>query len=239
MKVETLPICEQFTSFQGEGFLVGTPSIFIRVAGCPLRCSFCDTPYAQNVSDGTPTPLSEIVEKACFDAQHPVYPPFREGLLPEQLPQPADKVRHIVVTGGEPMMFPQLVPLTEKLHEKGFHITIETSGIFFQPVACDLLSLSPKLSHSGITPPENSTTLRRLAESYPYQIKLVVDVPDDLVEVERFLQAHPFLAEEKVLLMPQGKNRESVRAKRVWLEQSRWKITPRAHLEWFASPRGV
>lgn len=236
---ETLPICEQFTSFQGEGFLVGTPSIFIRVAGCPLRCSFCDTPYAQKISDGTPTHLSEIVENVCLAARHPIYPPFRTGVSLEPFPQPTATIRHIVLTGGEPMMFPQLVPLTEKLHALGFHLTIETAGTFFQPVVCDLLSISPKLSNSGVRRQDISSTLRPLTESYPYQLKLVVDSPDDLEEVAKFLQIYPFVAEEKVLLMPQGKNWEEIQDKIVWLRESRWNLTPRAHLEWFDAKRGV
>ena len=56
--------------------------------------------------------------------------------------------RHVVVTGGEPMIAREIVPLTERLRARGLHITIETAGTVFQPVACDLMSISPKLSNS-------------------------------------------------------------------------------------------
>ncbi|MEI9976342.1 MAG: radical SAM protein [Ignavibacteriota bacterium] len=68
-----------------------------------------------------------------------------EQILDEVRAHPA---RHVVVTGGEPMILPEIVPLTERLHGLGLHVTIETAGTVFRPVACDLLSISPKLSNS-------------------------------------------------------------------------------------------
>src|SRR5581483_10848146 len=60
----------------------------------------------------------------------------------------AHPARHVVVTGGEPMIAPEILPLTERLRAAGLHITIETAGTVFQPVACDLMSISPKLADS-------------------------------------------------------------------------------------------
>ncbi len=60
----------------------------------------------------------------------------------------AHPARHVVVTGGEPMIAPEIVPLTERLRALGLHITIETAGTVFEPVACDLMSISPKLANS-------------------------------------------------------------------------------------------
>ena len=57
--------------------------------------------------------------------------------------------RHVVLTGGEPMLFAELLPLAEELRVRGWHITVETAGTLYLPVECDLMSISPKLAGSG------------------------------------------------------------------------------------------
>src|ERR1700722_487273 len=121
-----LKISEVFHSIQGEGALVGVPSVFIRTSGCNLRCSWCDTPYTSWQPEGNELALEQILDEV---KAHPA--------------------RHVVVTGGEPMILPDIVPLTERLRALGLHITVETAGTVFRPVACDLMSISPKLSNSS------------------------------------------------------------------------------------------
>src|SRR5207253_11213749 len=87
-----LKIAELFYSIQGEGSLVGVPSVFIRTSGCNLRCAWCDTPYTSWQPEGSERTLDQI--------------------LGEVKAQPA---RHVVVTGGEPMIAPDVVPLTVRL----------------------------------------------------------------------------------------------------------------------------
>ena len=121
-----MKISEIFYSVQGEGGLVGVPSIFIRTSGCNLRCSWCDTPYASWHPEGEELSLDRILE---LTAEY-------------------SAARHVVLTGGEPMIMPGIVELSERLRERGMHITIETAGTLHAPVACDLMSISPKLSNS-------------------------------------------------------------------------------------------
>src|SRR5581483_3535976 len=104
-KRPALKIAELFYSLQGEGTLVGVPSVFIRTSGCNLRCSWCDTPYTSWRPEGTEWTLDQIVQEV---QAHPA--------------------RHVVVTGGEPMIAPEIGPLTERLRALGLHITIETAG---------------------------------------------------------------------------------------------------------------
>ena len=118
-----------FYSLQGEGALVGVPSVFIRTSGCNLRCSWCDTPYTSWQPEGDDLDAGGRSSTRCERTRR----------------------RHVVVTGGEPMIAPEIVALTEHLRERGLHITIETAGTVFTPVACDLMSISPKLANS--TPP--------------------------------------------------------------------------------------
>src|SRR5438270_4808648 len=124
-KRPVLRIAELFYSIQGEGSLVGVPSVFIRTTGCNLRCAWCDTPYTSWQPEGAELSLDQILDEV---QAHPA--------------------RHVVVTGGEPMIAPEIIPLTERLRQLGLHITIETAGTVWKPVACDLMSISPKLANS-------------------------------------------------------------------------------------------
>ena len=117
---------------QGEGFLTGTESVFVRTSGCNLRCWFCDTPYASWAPEGDDLSVDEIVARV------------------DEL-----GCGHVVLTGGEPMLFAELIPLTAGLRGQRRHITIETAGTLYLPVACDLMSISPKLA--------NSRPIRRIA----------------------------------------------------------------------------
>src|SRR5579872_9740 len=168
LKRRALKIAELFYSLQGEGSLVGVPSVFVRTSGCNLRCRWCDTPYTSWQPEGAEWTLDRILDEV---KAHPA--------------------RHVVVTGGEPMIAPEIGPLTERLRAAGMHITIETAGTVFEPVACDLMSISPKLSNST---PEGQfaaqhdrlriqeDVLRRLMARYEYQLKFVMEGPADLAE---------------------------------------------------------
>ena len=113
-------VSEIYKSIQGEGFLTGTQSAFVRVAGCNLRCWFCDTPFASWYPEGEDLSVEEILER------------IRQS--------PAS---HVVLTGGEPMLFAELLPLCAGLRAAGRHVTIETAGTLFLPLDCDLMSISP------------------------------------------------------------------------------------------------
>src|SRR5512142_1991646 len=120
-----MKISEIFHSIQGEGILAGVPSVFVRTSGCNLRCVWCDTPYTSWQPEGNQMTVSEI--------------------LAEVLRWPGG---HTVVTGGEPMIAPEIIELCRDLRGAGQHVTIETAGTVFAPVDCDLMSISPKLANS-------------------------------------------------------------------------------------------
>src|SRR4030042_458129 len=126
MQKTEIQISEIFYSIQGEGLLAGRPSVFIRLAGCPLRCNYCDTKYALDPKAGTKMSVDEIMEKTMKHSP-----------------------KYAVITGGEPMFSPHISLLCEKLKEQKAHITIETAGIKFVPeIACDLMSISTKISNA-------------------------------------------------------------------------------------------
>jgi 7-carboxy-7-deazaguanine synthase len=223
-----MKIAELFYSIQGEGSLIGVPSVFVRTSGCNLRCSWCDTPYTSWNPEGEERSVDEILEQV---GTHPA--------------------RHVVVTGGEPMIAPEIVALTERLRAHSLHITIETAGTVFAAVACDLMSISPKLAHST---PEGRLgmqherlrfqpeVLQRLIAAYNYQLKFVVSHPDDLAEIERML-ARISADRAKVILMPEGIEPKTLHERGIWLAEiaksQGFRFSPRLHVELWGNRRGV
>ena len=227
-----LRIAEIFASIQGEGTLVGVPSTFVRISGCNLRCTWCDTPYASWNPEGPVLALGDIVAKV------------------EEL-----GIRHVVVTGGEPMLFEPVVDLTRMLAEKGHHITIETAGTVFREVACDLMSISPKLSNSTPDDPvwrdrheatrSDLTPLRSLLAGYEYQLKFVVNPEsgtDDLGEIQALL-TDLGADRGRVLLMAEGTDAETLHRRERLLApvcmQTGFRLTPRLHVDLFGNARGT
>ena len=120
--------------------------------------------------------------------------------------------RHVVLTGGEPMLAPGIAELSHRLRERGMHITVETAGTVYAPVACDLMSISPKLSNStpeGVFRAQHERlriqpeVLRRLIADYDYQLKFVIANEPDLAEAQELIAALNAPA-CKVILMPEG-----------------------------------
>lgn len=196
-----MKVNEIFYSLQGEGFLAGVPSIFVRLAGCPLRCRWCDTKYAWYATSGRSYNIAKIV--------HAI----------RRWP-----CRFMVITGGEPMISSELPQLVSRLKDLGKHITIETAGVEFIPgLPCDLMSISPKLSNSTPTDPAiasmheksrlNIAALRNLVDSYHYQIKFVVNFPADLDEISQILKKVGNINLEEVMLMPQAATKDELLAK--------------------------
>jgi 7-carboxy-7-deazaguanine synthase len=189
-------INEIFYSLQGEGFLAGVPSVFVRLAGCPLQCRWCDTKYAWGQRAGKDYTIADIVETI------------------QQWPR-----KFIVITGGEPMINSDLPKLVRHLKTAGKHITIETAGIAYVPeMPCDLMSISPKLSNSV---PDNAqasaghkdsrldiAVLQELIDNYEYQLKFVVDSQDDLPEIRQTIEKIGTVNPEKVMLMPQAATKD-------------------------------
>jgi 7-carboxy-7-deazaguanine synthase len=224
-----LKIAELFYSIQGEGVLVGLPSVFIRTSGCNLRCTWCDTPYTSWQPEGTDLELDQILDEV---AAHPA--------------------RHVVVTGGEPMIAPDIVPLTARLRERGLHITIETAGTVFAPVSCDLMSISPKLANS--TPDDarwgrqherlriQPQVLAALMARYEYQLKFVIERPGDLDEVRSLVESLG-ADREHVILMPEGTDAERLRERGIWLAElcksEGFRFSPRLHVDLWGNRRGV
>ncbi|MGI8959855.1 MAG: 7-carboxy-7-deazaguanine synthase QueE [Bryobacteraceae bacterium] len=227
-----MKIAEIFYSIQGEGVLVGVPSVFIRTSGCNLRCTWCDTPYTSWNPEGEDVSIEQIADTvAGFHANH------------------------VVITGGEPMIAPEMVRLTHILRGASCHITIETAGTIDAPVACDLMSISPKLSNSvpfdrdgGRWAAQHDrlryqpAVLKRLIREYLYQLKFVVTSAGDLDEISR-IREELSAERERIILMPEGISRELLRERGLWLAEvcktHGYRYSPRLHIDLWGNRRGI
>lgn len=227
-------VSELFYSIQGEGKLVGVPSVFVRASGCNLRCAWCDTPYASWDPQGDDLPLDEIVRRvAAFGA------------------------RHVVLTGGEPMIMPEIKPLAAALREREHHVTIETAATVFKPVVLDLASLSPKLSNSTPWQHEggrfaaaherqrlNVPVIQRFINAAPdFQLKFVVATEVDLDEIGQILAQLRGWRPEDVLLMPEGTDVATLASRAGWIsdvcKRTGYRYCPRLHVELYGNARGT
>jgi 7-carboxy-7-deazaguanine synthase len=216
-------IAETFYSLQGEGALTGVPSFFIRTSGCNLRCAWCDTPYASWSPEGRERSV--------------------EALVVEVMATPT---RHVVLTGGEPLLARELPELTQALRARGVHITIETAATIapLPGLVWDLASLSPKLANSTPPPAQGGAgwTQRHAATRYrpdvvaawirasgeataAWQLKFVVSGEGDFAEIDALLaelragggDVPVKIPAHQVQLMPEGTSVEALRARANWL----------------------
>ena len=229
-------IAEIFHSIQGEGELAGVPSVFVRTSGCNLRCAGCDTPYASWNPEGVEMTVNEIADAV---QKHPS--------------------RHVVLTGGEPMISRGIRELAQTLRQLGKHITIETAGTCSPDgIACDLASVSPKFANSTPVPGSiDPAWIARHEESRlrpdvlaewirggRYQIKLVVRTREDAQEAVEFLDASiPGIPRERIFLMPEGTEARTLAGRVAWLvefsKQHGFRYCPRLHIELFGNARGT
>lgn len=229
-------IAEIFYSLQGEGELVGVPSVFVRTSGCNLRCTWCDTPYASWNPEGEIRTIPQIVAAV---ESHPA-------------------ARHVVLTGGEPMIAKDIHALAAALKAGGRHITIETAAtVAPDGIACDLASLSPKLLNSAPDPLTHAAwrrkheatrwqpdVVRAWIDRYPYQFKFVVARPEDVEELEAMLAAlQREVPRHKVLLMPEATSLAQMRDRAGWLGElckaRGYRYAHRLHLELYGHRRGT
>jgi 7-carboxy-7-deazaguanine synthase len=229
-------ISEIFYSLQGEGELAGVPSVFVRTSGCNLRCVWCDTPYASWNPEGEPRTVDAIVAEVQGHAA----------------------ARHVVLTGGEPMIAKDIRALAAELKLLGYHITIETAATVAPGgIACDLASLSPKLlnstpgagQHAAWRKKHEATrwqpdVVRAWLDGPAWQFKFVVAQPADVDELEGMLASlGRDIPRHKVLLMPEAITLEQMRQRAGWLGElckaRGYRYAHRLHIELYGNRRGT
>jgi len=237
-----MKISEIFYSLQGEGMYIGTPSIFIRSSGCNLRCGWCDSPYASWWTEGESKESCEIIEE--------IYEKF-------------EWIKHVVVTGGEPLIHKDMSILIKMLSDDQRFVTIETNGtIFRDDIKPDLYSISPKTKNSvpsqELHPAQcdnwekgrdlhiANNTLDNLPlfvdSGIPLQIKFVVRNDEDVQEVISIVNRYDLPA-DCIYLMPEGFTKSDQEKRSVEIAELCKKegfiLCPRLQIFLWGTKRGV
>ncbi len=189
----TLKINEMFETIQGEGTYTGVPSIFVRLQGCPVGCSWCDTKHTWVINEDLAVSPDKVITKT-QESEH--FFNVDEQELLELFKQQGYKATHVVITGGEPCMY-DLRPLTGFLSARGFTSQIETSGTF--EVLCSedtWVTVSPKVNMKG------GYEVRVDALERANEIKHPIAMEKHVEELDELLNQLPTLDGKTVCLQP-------------------------------------
>lgn len=210
-----MQISEIFYSIQGEGANIGQPSIFLRLQGCHLRCTWCDSKFTWDFKDGKKMTTDQIIKSL------KKYPG-----------------KNLVITGGEPLIQQSaLKELLEKIG-KNYFVEMETSGSLKSTLDkyIDQYNCSPKTSNS-----KNKTLKLEKLPAEKTFYKFVVDTKKDLEEIEALIKNHR-LPKSKIILMPQGIKKATLEKKSKWLieicKTKNYRFSPRLHIDIYSNTRG-
>ncbi|MBN2806781.1 MAG: 7-carboxy-7-deazaguanine synthase QueE [Prolixibacteraceae bacterium] len=251
-------------TLQGEGKMAGVPVLFVRTAGCNLRCmwnlpdgavSLCDTPLASFDTRGEKKVEVNSVKNIILNN--------------------LGKMNHLVISGGEPFIQPEgLVTLIRALKaERPLHVAVETNGTLFHKELVDeidFFSISPKLknsiptfeklektrTHIPFEPAQAEKTRRNIAvlqqfidhciaiPQKDFQLKFVVQHHDELVEIEESFLTHlTGWKPDDIVLMPLGSTPEELRQTRMVAVEAAiergWRFSPRLQINYFGGVSGV
>lgn len=234
-----LLISEIFYSIQGEGINLGQPSIFVRTAGCTLKCSYCDSLYAVDFEKYN---FNKEVKKYTIQEAFKIL----TDLMKEK------NCRNLVITGGEPLL--QQDKLTDLLImidnvEDMFSVEIETNGTI-KPIKefdsfVDQYNISPKLSNSMNPAPKrklNEFFIRNNKFAYKFIYKFVIINKEDIKEVLELIDLYS-IPNSKVILMPEGVTKEELIEKSQFIieecKKYNFRFTPRLHIDIYGQKRSV
>lgn len=223
LSAHNLKVSEVFYSLQGEGPNAGRPTVFIRLAGCNLKCEWCDSKYTWDDTEAKNMSVKEIRKE--IDQYN---------------------CSHVCITGGEPLI--QKDGLEKLLYElyPFYSVEVETNGTLFPKLNIDCVNLwnvSPKLSNSGRCKEDISANIEvwnRFTE-LPSIFKFVISTIDDINEIITLVNEIP-IPKHLVYLMPMGTTPTNILRNSRWLWglciEMGYNFSPRLHVSLFGNKRG-
>jgi len=213
-------INEIFQSIQGEGAYTGVPSVFVRIQGCPVGCSWCDTKHTWTDSPQFEV-APELVLAKTQESEQWFYTTAQQLLAIFE--QQGYVAKHIIITGGEPCIY-DLAPLTAFLIERGFSVQIETSGTFEVKAHPDTwVTVSPKVNMKG------GYKVLDQALSVASEIKHPVAMERHIQELEELLQRGKHKHEVLVYLQPISQQQRATQLAVDTCIQKNWRLSLQTH----------
>jgi len=210
---------EVFETIQGEGSFTGAAAIFIRLQGCPVGCSWCDTKHTWDIKDELALPLGDIVIKTA-ETEH--WAQVTAADLLARFIQEDYQAKHVVITGGEPCMY-DLNPLCELLHQNGYSTQIETSGTFtIKAPAQTWVTVSPKVNMAGGYKVLQSALDRANEIKHPVAMEKHVD------ELLQLLQ-HTDTKAKLIYLQPISQQRRATELAIAMCKKHNWRLSVQVH----------
>jgi 7-carboxy-7-deazaguanine synthase len=245
LKLSRLPSGEPeiFASIQGEGVSCGTPSVFVRLAFCNLRCTWCDTAYTWDWKryDSARETMALSADDICARVLELARGSRASG------PAAEPRIHTVVITGGEPLTQQrELAPLLQALKMAGMRIEMETNGTIVPADVAGLIdqwNVSPKLASSGneLAAREVAVALEWFATEPRAYFKFVVASPRDIAEACDVVTRYGVPA-DRVLLMPEAADPETLAKRSPWVvEQCQitgYRFGPRLHVALWGAVRG-
>ena len=241
-------LCEMYPAPQGEGPTTGIPSLFVRLSGCNLHCSWCDSFFTWNFKGTKFSNEADIkYPKVNREDESKSYTVEDFAALIEAEATKAN-VRNLVLTGGEPMMQQKELAQAIRLLGGKYKIEIETNGTLFIEddmfSQIDQINSSPKLQSSGneLILRYRLNALQRIVSHPKSVFKFVVMTPDDIPEIHKIVQESG-MPKDRVFLMPEGVTRAIQiasfdEATRLATENG-YNVCPRVHILLNDSKRAV
>jgi len=212
-------INELFETIQGEGAFTGQPSIFIRLQGCPVACSWCDTKHTWDINLEDEVNISAMLTKK---EESQTWSALSVKEILAVITEQGYQAKHIVITGGEPAMV-DLLPLCEALEQQGLTCQLETSGTFELQVSDKCwVTVSPKVNMKGGYKILNSAMLRANEIKHPVATEQHVD------DLKALLVEHK-ITDTQVYLQPiSQKERATALAIKTCIENN-WRLSVQVH----------
>jgi organic radical activating enzyme len=216
---DAMMLCEMFVAFQGEGETLGVESVFVRLHGCPIQCSWCDTPYTWNGTErGTRIGEADLAANVIQLAR-------------------ASYVDNVVVTGGEPGINKNLAAMVGALVAAGLTVEIETTGMVPMPAGLAMrgvrFNVSPKLASANARMSVSANIVAQWLAHEPSVLKFVVDDEQDMDEALQLVNKLD-VDRRRVYLMPEATTRAELHTAQAALLKmaagTGFRVTTRMHV---------
>ena len=213
-------INEFFETIQGEGQYTGTASIFIRLQGCPVGCSWCDTKHTWETKADLQIDFDKIFDKTNETEEWGV---ATADEIAAAIVQHGFRAKHVVITGGEPAMF-DLVPLCDLLHTHGYSTQIETSGTFEIKVpATTWVAVSPKINMAGGYEVLASSMARANEVKHPVARQTHVE------DLENLIAVAPIKPDALIYLQPISQKKSATELAIETCKDKNWRLSVQVH----------